>query len=189
MPETDIVTPRLRLMPFTLELLQAAMRAPAEVGHLCHASVAPGWPEPDFAEILPMLADDVAREPQRAEWTRTIMVVATQTIIGDIGFRNTPNTGETEIGYGLVSTAWGQGFATEAARGMIAWAFGQPRITAITAESELENHRSARVLEKVGMARMGQIDTLVQWRLARDTFTGENGTMSEKESKNTLKTP
>lgn len=176
MPDADIITERLHLTPFSLELIQAAIRAPAEVGQILNATVAPGWPEADFAEILPMLADELTRAPDRASWTRFIMVAATRTIIGDIGFRTTATPDVIEIGYGLVPTKWGHGYATEAARGMITWAFAQTEIQAIMAESEVENHRSARVLKKLGMTQTGQIETLLQWNLTRNTFMQVNGT-------------
>ncbi|TNF59568.1 MAG: N-acetyltransferase [Rhodobacteraceae bacterium] len=62
-----------------------------------------------------------------------------------------------ELGYWLAPDAWGEGIATEAARAAIARHFeiGRGRIRAGV---DPENHRSARVLERLGFER-----TAVEW--------------------------
>lgn len=60
-----------------------------------------------------------------------------------------------EIGYVLAQSAWGHGYATEAARAVVAWGLAQPGLHRIWAVCDVENKASARVLEKVGMTREG----------------------------------
>jgi hypothetical protein len=57
---------------------------------------------------------------------------------------------ELELGYRLVRSAWGQGFATEASLGLLAVARerGAPRVVATT---DVLNLGSRRVMAKVGM--------------------------------------
>jgi ribosomal-protein-alanine N-acetyltransferase len=58
-----------------------------------------------------------------------------------------------EVGWRLVRTAWGHGFATEAARAAIDDGFsrvGLPEIVSFTARSNL---RSQAVMERLGMER------------------------------------
>jgi RimJ/RimL family protein N-acetyltransferase len=45
----------------------------------------------------------------------------------------------------------GHGFATEAVRGMIAWAFGQPGVREVRALAPVWNTPALRVAENVGM--------------------------------------
>ncbi|MFE9900708.1 GNAT family N-acetyltransferase [Streptomyces achromogenes] len=63
-----------------------------------------------------------------------------------------PFTG-VEIGWRLARSAWGQGYATEAARAVLAYGFdtlGLPEILAVTTST---NHRSQAVMRRIGMIR------------------------------------
>lgn len=60
-----------------------------------------------------------------------------------------------EIGYALARDAWGQGFASEAARALVEWALTQPGLYRVWAVCDVDNRASARVLEKAGMVREG----------------------------------
>ena len=57
-----------------------------------------------------------------------------------------------EVGYRFAVSAWGQGFATEAARASVSWAWKNTNWGRVTAIIEPANHRSVRVAEKLGMA-------------------------------------
>lgn len=64
-------------------------------------------------------------------------------------------TGDVELAYRLVRTAWGQGIATEAAGALVAHGLrtvGLPRLVAVTYPA---NHASQRVLDKLGFERRG----------------------------------
>jgi RimJ/RimL family protein N-acetyltransferase len=69
-------------------------------------------------------------------------------LLGSIGGKLSPPT--IQWGYCLARDAWGQGFATEAARAFVASAMEQPSIWRMQAFCDLENPKSARVLEKSG---------------------------------------
>ena len=58
--------------------------------------------------------------------------------------------GVLELGYYVRPAYWGGGYAAEAARGVIAHAFGTLGTTALFALHHPENRGSGRVLEKVG---------------------------------------
>lgn len=58
---------------------------------------------------------------------------------------------ENELGYRLDSDFWGQGLATEAAKGCLEYAFGKLNFDYVLGIVEPENSASVRVLEKVGM--------------------------------------
>lgn len=65
-----------------------------------------------------------------------------------------------ELGYVLAQAFWGEGYGTEAASLVVDWAIAQPKIFRVWAVCDVENHPSARVLEKTGMRREG---TLKRW--------------------------
>ncbi|WP_082711984.1 GNAT family N-acetyltransferase [Burkholderia singularis] len=61
---------------------------------------------------------------------------------------------DVEIGWRLVRAAWGRGIAGEAARRVVAHAFGTVRLPRIVADIAAENHASLNVARKLGMRRV-----------------------------------
>ena len=60
---------------------------------------------------------------------------------------------KVSVGYRLRERFWGRGFATEAARLMVGYLYGETDIEIITASTMVENEASARVLEKADFIR------------------------------------
>jgi RimJ/RimL family protein N-acetyltransferase len=67
---------------------------------------------------------------------------------------------EIELGYRLKKDAWGQGYATEAARAVRAWALGPdgPRLKEVIGITYPENLASQKVLLNAGFERRGLTD-------------------------------
>jgi ribosomal-protein-alanine N-acetyltransferase len=63
--------------------------------------------------------------------------------------------GTGDVGYVVDRQHWGQGYATEAIRALIDFGFRRLALHRIWATCDVENHASARVLEKLGMRREG----------------------------------
>lgn len=59
------------------------------------------------------------------------------------------------MGYEFSSAYWGQGYATEANRRMLEYAFGTLKLDRVLAMARPENLRSLRVLEKLGFRNIG----------------------------------
>lgn len=59
-------------------------------------------------------------------------------------------SGTPEIGWRLPRAAWGQGFASEAARACLAWGWRQG-MTRIAAMTTADNSRSQAVMRRIGM--------------------------------------
>lgn len=82
-------------------------------------------------------------------------------LLGFVGLHRVTCSGELagqiEIGWRLRRDAWGQGYATEAARACIAHAakLGIPELVAFTF---VGNGRSRRVMQKLGMTCVGEFD-------------------------------
>ena len=75
-------------------------------------------------------------------------------VVGDAGFHSPPVDGEVELGYSILPGHRGQGYATEAARALVEWALSQPDVERVVAGAP-DNEASMRVLEKIGMRRLG----------------------------------
>lgn len=65
-------------------------------------------------------------------------------------------TQELEISYHIIEKYWGQGFATEAARAFVAYAFFHHLAPSVIAIIDIHNIRSQRVAQKLGFKKEAQ---------------------------------
>lgn len=93
---------------------------------------------------------------------------ATGANVGDCGYKGPPDSEScVEIAYGLAPNYRGRGYATEAARALVNYAFGTGCVRLIRAHTLPEPNASTRVLTKCGFQYIGEVvdpeDGLV-WR-------------------------
>ncbi|MEU4570315.1 GNAT family N-acetyltransferase [Micromonospora sp. NPDC023956] len=67
-----------------------------------------------------------------------------------------PDYRSASLGYCFDDAAWGHGYATEAARVLLHWAFDTLDLNRVQADTDTRNAPSARDLEKLGFVREGQ---------------------------------
>ena len=72
-------------------------------------------------------------------------------LLGAIGLAVEPEHGRAEIGYWVGVRYWGAGYATEATRALIAYAFDELGLNRVFAFHLSTNPASGRVMEKAGM--------------------------------------
>lgn len=65
--------------------------------------------------------------------------------------------GAVELAYGLEKSAWGRGYASEAAEAVLRYGFDTLRLDVVTAAVNPENAASERILIKLGMSKTGQL--------------------------------
>ncbi len=65
------------------------------------------------------------------------------------------HTCDVEVGYRLVPAAWGQGYATEAARALVHYGFADLGLARVIGITHPRNRASQRVLAKCGLADAG----------------------------------
>ncbi|HSS88698.1 MAG TPA: GNAT family N-acetyltransferase [Streptosporangiaceae bacterium] len=135
-----------------------------------------GWREPDLAPWAAMNADPEVRRylgplltfEQASAWVLNFQddldrhgfgfwaleVRASGEFIGFTGLGTVdeamPLTG-VEIGWRLTRPAWGQGYATEAALGALAYGFDTMGLPEIVAVTMARNLRSRAVMQRIGM--------------------------------------
>ena len=68
-----------------------------------------------------------------------------------------PGYRSASLGYCFDDAAWGHGYASEAARALLQWAFDTLEMNRVQAETDTRNAASARVLEKLGFVREGTL--------------------------------
>ena len=161
-PELVLRTPRLCLVAATLEHIDAELRDRAELQRLLGASVPDDWPpgeyDHDAQEFFRSLLNSQGAAlhgwlnwyavTRRAEGTRTALVAGA-------GFFGAPSGGVVEIGYSVVESARGRGFATEIVAALVAHALSHAHVTEVVAHTSDANVASTRTLLRCGFARVG----------------------------------
>ena len=172
-----IHTPRLRLITMELVHLSAIIRDPVSLGDVLGVAIPDRWPSHPAA--FPHALALLEKEPRRAAsgWWLYLFVDARQRMLaGCGGFREAPDSkGVVEIGCEIVPSLRRQGYATEALNGLINYACTRPAVDAIEAYSTARRSGQSRLLQAVGMTRVG--DTLDSptgkvwhWRIACEAF-------------------
>lgn len=64
--------------------------------------------------------------------------------------------GEIDLGYRFLPSAWGKGYATEAARATLQYGHQQLQLQKIVAHAHIGNIASQNVLQKIGMQYVGE---------------------------------
>jgi RimJ/RimL family protein N-acetyltransferase len=86
-------------------------------------------------------------------------ILTTGEFIGFIGLAyqdyKTPFTPATDIGWRLKKAAWGKGYATEGAKKCLEFAFLELGIHKIVSTCTINNNKSEKVMQKIGMTKMG----------------------------------
>jgi len=75
----------------------------------------------------------------------------TDQMIGSIAAR--PENDGLNLGFLLARPHWGNGYMPEAIAAVLEWAFTEPWVSRASAARDIENHSSARALEKAGFVR------------------------------------
>ncbi|MFI9076280.1 GNAT family N-acetyltransferase [Streptomyces sioyaensis] len=136
------------------------------------AAVLDGTRQPHWAADFPADGDRViagytAGHPSArgACGQRQILERESGLVVGAIGLFWPPADGSVEFGYGIVPSRRGRGYASEAARALVAFAFTAPGVRTVGAKIERSNPASGRVLEKAGLERWSSDATYVRFRL------------------------
>src|ERR687894_1947533 len=160
MDASGIRTDNLRLIavePFHVEALSREKRELAEVWGV---AVPDGWPQ--FPEAFAPPEDGGPRRSERPPTDRRdyfFVHPRRRALVGNGGFTGDPDdSGVVEIGYEIAPEHRNRGFATEAARAMIGYAFAHEEVRAVVAHTLAETNASNAVLRKVGMSFVAKVE-------------------------------
>ncbi len=102
------------------------------------------------------MLDGCLTHPDSWDWYAMWMIEKSDgTPVGDLCFKGLEPGRNPEIGYGILEACRGQGYATEAVRLALQWAFQHPEINAVEAETAPDNSASRNVLLKCGFQETG----------------------------------
>ncbi len=95
------------------------------------------------------------REEPRKDYGLAVALKSEDKLIGGCRISKVSER-EAHLGYIINRHYWGNGYATEAAKAMVEFAFGELGVHRIYSDCHPENAASIRVLEKVGMVLEGR---------------------------------
>lgn len=153
LPTPTLHTARLRLRPFR--------QADSEAIFALHSNpiVLRYWDSPpwnDRAKAARFIAICEQMQQEGSGARLAIERAGDATFIGTCNLFNwNPTYRSAKLGYCLDIPAWGQGFATEAARALLQWSFNTLDLNRVQSETDTRNTASNRVLEKLGFTHEG----------------------------------
>jgi ribosomal-protein-alanine N-acetyltransferase len=155
LPTPTLQTPRLRLRPFA-DTDADALYALHSNAYVLRFWDAPPWNDPGRAQRFIAACRQLAEEGTGARLA--IDRLSDGAFLGWCGLVGwNPDYRSASMGYCLGDAAWGQGFMTEAAHAVLAWAYDALDLNRVQAETDTRNVASARVLEKLGFVREGTL--------------------------------
>ncbi len=152
----DLVTARLLLHPFTAGEAERVL-----AGEPVDAGWAPGYPAAgDVLAARRFLGTCAAAGDPQPFGNYEIRRRADGRAIGGLGFHGPPDeTGSVTIGYGLIPSARGEGYASEALRALLELARARG-VTCVKGDTDHDNIASQRVMTAAGLQPTGADDRL-----------------------------
>ncbi len=156
-------TARLDLIPMTPPFLEASLRGDREQAALVIAAVVPE----EWMKVDPWLQrrlEQLRKDPSLQPWLLRAMVLRSeQRMIGQIGFHARPGEpylddlapGGVELGYTVFESWRRQGYAHEAAHGLMRWAHYEQGTTRFVVSISPTNVASLALAQRLDFKRIG----------------------------------
>ena len=163
----ELLTERLRLREFVVEDHEAVHRYASDPEATRYMDWGPN--DPKATEVFLAQAQASAAYVPRSRYALAIVRRELNELIGSVELQVTDQeNGYGVLGYVLGRDWWGQGYATEAAAGMLRYGFVELRLGSISATCDPDNAASAAVLKRIGMHQVGHLHhhvyTRGEWR-------------------------
>lgn len=167
-------TARLDLIPFDLEFCRAILAGDRDVAAEWLGADLGVWPSTDEAEGFFPIVTRALREDSSVAgwWSRAVVVRMYGVVAGSVGLKGQPRDGRVEVGWGIERPFRRQGYAREAARAVLAYAFSHRDVDEVIAEIEPTNTPSIVVAVAIGMRRTEEVrpDGSSIWAIPRVEF-------------------
>lgn len=148
-------TPRLRLRPFRLSDAPDvfALQSDAEAMRYWDS---PPWRDPSLADRF--IAGCRTMADQGAGVRPAVERRDDGAFVGWLTFNSwEADFRSASLGFSFSRQVWGRGYATEAARALLTWAYGTLDLNRVQAEADTRNEASRRVLQKLGFVLEGTL--------------------------------
>ncbi len=181
-PAVRCATARLDLVAATLAHVSAELDSPNRLAALLDAEVEAGWPPGEYDRDAQRYFHDRLAEGGDAVvgwlgWyaVRRASVDRRAVVVGSGGFLGPPDDeGEVEIGFSVVESWRGNGFASELAAALVGIALADRRVRTVVAHTTEANMASCAVLRRAGLRNVGAGPEpgTVRFELVRGTRSG-----------------
>jgi RimJ/RimL family protein N-acetyltransferase len=160
--QTPIPAPRLLLRPFRPDDAPAVQRLAGDRDIALTTINVPHPYEDGMAEAWIATHADL--------WTRGAAVICAMEhreqarLVGAVGITIELEQRRGELGYWVGKPWWGNGYATEAARALVGFAFERLGLERVFAHHFASNPASGRVMQKIGMRQEGVLRRhVIKW--------------------------
>jgi len=176
-----ITTGRLELIAGTQELARANIFNSTEFERLLDARVPDEWPPPlSDMDSMKWFERYLLEHPDSIGWVTWYFILRTDDLgervaIGNGGFKGKPDSdGTVEVGYSILEEFQRAGYATEAAKGLVSWAFEHEEVNRVIAETFPALVGSIGVLENIGLVFIGKgsEEGTIRYAITRREFEG-----------------
>jgi RimJ/RimL family protein N-acetyltransferase len=155
-----ITTPQLTLIPSELAMARAELFDRPAFARLLGARVPENWPPETAADALPWFLERLEADAANFGWLAWYALCnrlpQERVLIGGIGFKGAPGPDSTvEVGYSVLPQFQRQGYARQMLSGILGWAFAQPAVVRVVADTMPSNTASVRLLERQGFRQVG----------------------------------
>ena len=114
--------------------------------------------DPELKKAYTEMLEGCLEHPEQRDWYAMWIIENEDGIpVGDLCFKGVEDGKNPEIGYGIDDEFQGRGYATEAVKLALAWAFNHVGVAAVEAETDPDNIASQKVLAKCGFNPTGTI--------------------------------
>jgi len=172
-----IRTKRLRLVPASIELLNAELDGRETFAGLLGAAVPDDWPPELYDRAATKFTlDRLKKNPDESDWRLYYIILEQQAdpvTVGTSGYKGPPDAeGAVELGYGVLPAFQRRGIATEATIGLISNAFSHAQVQRVISETLPELTASIGVMEKCGFKFIGSgsEEGVIRYELTRNEY-------------------
>lgn len=167
---------RLRLVPATTGLLEADLAGQHALSEALGVEVPESWPPELYERTALEWSLRQLQDPAERNWSTWYLVSSEDppVLLGVCGFKGRPDDrGSVEIAYSVLPEARNAGIASEAVERLVSWAFTQPLVEEVCAETLPHLLQSIRVLEKNGfrLSGKGSESGVVRYAVDRSALT------------------
>jgi ribosomal-protein-alanine N-acetyltransferase len=173
-------TTSLKLIPCELKHFEAILADQKQLEQMLGVTVFDDWfnfPGVAGIEAIQFSYEYLKANPDALGWWTYLFVhVKDKALVGIGGYKGKADeSGVVEIGYAIIPAYRCCGLATEAAQGLINYAFLHAHIKRVDAHTLAEHNASTRVLEKVGMENVGtahdpDVGEVWHWSLSKEDY-------------------
>lgn len=166
-----ILTPRLQLLPCTLQYFEALLQGEEVLGELLDIHIPDSWTQ--FPEVILVAYDKLRNDPSMLGWFFYLVIHQDdKCLMGAGGFKGRPDrNGTVEIGYEITPGYREQGYGTELTQALVRFAFNHSYVQKVIAHTEEEYNAAVKVLQKSGMHFVGEApEQLWRWEISREQY-------------------